>query len=179
MAEYRLESAVYAINRAAAEIARRAADEFTERNPEKPRFVAGSIGPTSRTASLSPDVNDPGFRAVTFDRAGRLLPRADRGTVRRRRRHPVARNDVRHAEPQGVPVRASRSSSTTAASTLPVMISATITDASGRTLSGQTVEAFWNSVAHFPALSVGLNCASAPTGCGPTSRSCRGSPPAL
>ena len=158
MAEYRLESAVTAINRAAAQIARRVADEFTERNPDKPRFVAGSIGPTSRAASLSPDVNDPGFRAVTFDQlvasyreqaealidggVDILFPETTFDTLNLKA---CLFGISKIFEDRGI--------------TLPVMISATITDASGRTLSGQTVEAFWNSVAHFPALSVGLNCA--------------------
>ncbi|HEV7999731.1 MAG TPA: homocysteine S-methyltransferase family protein, partial [Planctomycetaceae bacterium] len=158
MAEYQLESAVTAINRASAQIARRVADEFTERNPDRPRFVAGSIGPTSRAASLSPDVNDPGFRAVTFDQlvisyreqiealcdggVDILFPETTFDTLNLKACL-FAISQV--FDDRGI--------------TLPVMISATITDASGRTLSGQTVEAFWNSVAHFPALSVGLNCA--------------------
>ncbi len=158
MAEYRLESAVTAINLAAAQIARRVADEFTERNPDKPRFVAGSIGPTSRAASLSPDVNDPGFRAVTFDQlvaayreqaealidggVDILFPETTFDTLNLKA---CLFGISQVFDDRGI--------------TLPVMISATITDASGRTLSGQTVEAFWNSVAHFPALSVGLNCA--------------------
>ena len=158
MAEYQLESAVTAINRASAQIARRVADEFTGRNPDKPRFVAGSIGPTSRAASLSPDVNDPGFRAVTFDQlvvsyreqiealcdggVDILFPETTFDTLNLKACL-FAISQV--FDDRGI--------------TLPVMISATITDASGRTLSGQTVEAFWNSVAHFPALSVGLNCA--------------------
>src|SRR5580692_6015306 len=158
MAEYRLESAVGAINRASVQIARRVADEFTERTPDKPRFVAGSIGPTSRAASLSPDVNDPGFRAVTFDQlvvsyreqiealcdggVDILFPETTFDTLNLKACL-FAISQV--FDDRGI--------------ALPVMISATITDASGRTLSGQTVEAFWNSVAHFPALSVGLNCA--------------------
>ncbi|HXY35200.1 MAG TPA: methionine synthase [Planctomycetaceae bacterium] len=161
MAEYRLESAVTAINRAAVQIARRVADEFTDRNPDKPRFVAGSIGPTSRAASLSPDVNDPGYRAVTFDQLVAAY-----------------REQVEGLIDGGVDILFPETTFDTLnlkaclfgisqvfddrGITLPVMISATITDASGRTLSGQTVEAFWNSVAHFPALSVGLNCALGP-----------------
>jgi 5-methyltetrahydrofolate--homocysteine methyltransferase len=161
MAEYRLESAVTAINRAAAQIARRVADEFTDRNPDKPRFVAGSIGPTSRAASLSPDVNDPGYRAVTFDQLVAAY-----------------REQVEALIDGGVDILFPETTFDTLnlkaclfgisqvfddrGLTLPVMISATITDASGRTLSGQTVEAFWNSVSHFPALSVGLNCALGP-----------------
>jgi 5-methyltetrahydrofolate--homocysteine methyltransferase len=161
MAEYGLESEVYAINRASAELARRAADDFTARDPEKPRFVAGSIGPTSRTASLSPDVNNPGFRAISFDElaasyreqveglydggADVLMPETTFDTLNLKA---CLFAISQFFEERGVE--------------LPVMVSVTITDASGRTLSGQTVEAFWNSVSHFPMLSVGLNCALGP-----------------
>jgi 5-methyltetrahydrofolate--homocysteine methyltransferase len=161
MAEYGLESEVYAINRASAELARRAADAFTARDPEKPRFVAGSIGPTSRTASLSPDVNNPGFRAISFDElaaayreqveglydggADLLMPETTFDTLNLKA---CLFAISQFFEERGVE--------------LPVMVSVTITDASGRTLSGQTVEAFWNSVSHFPMLSVGLNCALGP-----------------
>ncbi len=161
MAEYGLESEVYAINRASAELARRAADDFTARDPEKPRFVAGSIGPTSRTASLSPDVNNPGFRAISFDElaaayreqveglydggADVLMPETTFDTLNLKA---CLFAISQFFEERGVE--------------LPVMASVTITDASGRTLSGQTVEAFWNSVSHFPMLSVGLNCALGP-----------------
>jgi 5-methyltetrahydrofolate--homocysteine methyltransferase len=161
LAEYGLEGEVYAINRASAELAKRAAEDFTAREPEKPRFVAGSIGPTSRTASLSPDVNNPGFRAITFDELAAayreqvealydggvdlLMPETTFDTLNLKA---CLFAISQFFDERGVD--------------LPVMISATITDASGRTLSGQTVEAFWNSVAHFPALSVGLNCALGP-----------------
>jgi 5-methyltetrahydrofolate--homocysteine methyltransferase len=161
MAEYGLESEVYAINRASAELARRAADDFTACNPEKPRFVAGSIGPTSRTASLSPDVNNPGFRAISFDElanayreqveglydggADLLMPETTFDTLNLKA---CLFAISQFFDERGIE--------------LPVMVSVTITDASGRTLSGQTVEAFWNSVSHFPMLSVGLNCALGP-----------------
>lgn len=158
LVEYGLEGEVYAINRAAAELARRAADDFTARDPEKPRFVAGSIGPTSRTASLSPDVNDPGFRAISFDG----LAAAYREQI-----EALCDGGVDILMPETTFDTLNLKACLFAISQLfdergielPVMISATITDASGRTLSGQTVEAFWNSVSHFPALSVGLNCA--------------------
>ena len=161
MAEYGLEGEVYAINRAAAELAKRAAEDFTARDPDKPRFVAGSIGPTSRTASLSPDVNDPGFRAITFDQ----LAAAYREQV-----EALFDGGVDLLMPETTFDTLNLKACLFAISQffdergieLPVMISATITDASGRTLSGQTVEAFWNSVAHFPALSVGINCALGP-----------------
>ena len=133
-------------------------------------------GPTNRTASLSPDVNDPGFRNITFDelvadlhRAG---PRPDRG----RRRPPAGRDDLRHAERQGGDLRDRERCSTSSGIRLPVMISGTITDASGRTLSGQTTEAFWNSVAHAPAAQRGPQLrARRQSSCGRTWRSCRAS----
>ncbi len=149
---------VYKINFDSAKIAKEVADEFTAKEPDKPRFVAGSIGPTNRTASLSPDVNDPGFRAVTFEQlkdAYRLQVRAllDGGsdillveTVfdTLNAKAALMAVDEECAE-RGVNV--------------PIMVSGTITDASGRTLSGQTTEAFLISISHMPLLSVGLNCA--------------------
>lgn len=154
MADYHLEDLVYELNFQSAKIAREVADEFTDR----PRFVAGSIGPTNRTASMSPDVNDPGYRAVTFD-------------------------DLRIAYKQQVEALIDGGSDILLVETIfdtlnakaalfaieevkeerniniPIMVSGTITDASGRTLSGQTVEAFLISVSHIPLLSVGFNCA--------------------
>jgi 5-methyltetrahydrofolate--homocysteine methyltransferase len=154
MADYHLEDLVYELNYQSAKIARQVADEFTD----KPRFVAGSIGPTNRTASMSPDVNDPGFRAVTFD-------------------------DLRIAYKQQVEALIDGGSDVLLVETIfdtlnakaalfaieevkeernidiPVMVSGTITDASGRTLSGQTVEAFLISISHIPLLSIGFNCA--------------------
>jgi 5-methyltetrahydrofolate--homocysteine methyltransferase len=161
LADYGLESQVYAINRAAAELARRAADDFTARDLERPRFVAGSIGPTNRTASMSPDVNDPAFRAVTFDE----LAAAYREQI-----EALCDGGVDLLMPETTFDTLNLKACLFAIAQffdergrdLPVMISATITDASGRTLSGQTIEAFWNSVSHFPALSVGLNCALGP-----------------
>jgi 5-methyltetrahydrofolate--homocysteine methyltransferase len=158
MADYHLEDIVYELNYESARIAREVADEFTAKNPEKPRFVAGSIGPTNRTASMSPDVNDPGYRAVSFD-------------------------DLRTAYKQQVEALIDGGSDLLLVETIfdtlnakaalfaieevkdersidiPIMVSGTITDASGRTLSGQTVEAFLISVSHIPLLSVGFNCA--------------------
>jgi 5-methyltetrahydrofolate--homocysteine methyltransferase len=158
MADYQMEDLVYELNYQSAKIAKEVAEEFSAREPSKPRFVAGSIGPTNRTASMSPDVNDPGYRAVTF-------------------------NDLRIAYKQQVEalidggvdlllvetvfdtlnakaalfaieeVKEERSID------IPIMLSGTITDASGRTLSGQTAEAFLISVSHIPLLSVGFNCA--------------------
>lgn len=158
MADYYLEEYVYELNYESAKIAREVADEFTAKNPDKPRFVAGSIGPTNRTASMSPDVNDPGYRAVTFD-------------------------DLRIAYKQQVEALMDGGCDLLLVETIfdtlnakaalfaieevkdernfdiPIMVSGTITDASGRTLSGQTVEAFLISVSHIPLLSVGFNCA--------------------
>jgi 5-methyltetrahydrofolate--homocysteine methyltransferase len=158
MADYHMEDLVYELNYESAKLAREVADEFTAKNPEKPRFVAGSIGPTNRTASMSPDVNDPGYRAVTFD-------------------------DLRIAYKQQVEALLDGGCDLLLVETIfdtlnakaalfaieevkdernidvPIMVSGTITDASGRTLSGQTVEAFLISVSHIPLLSVGFNCA--------------------
>lgn len=157
-ADYGMEEYAYEINLKAAQAARRAADEFTAKNPERPRFVAGAIGPTNRTASLSPDVNDPGYRAVTFDELrdnyyeqakGLMDGGADLFLIETvfdtlNAKAALFAIDLLHEE---------------RGRELPVMVSGTITDASGRTLSGQTAEAFWISVSHMPLLSVGLNCA--------------------
>ncbi len=161
MADYDLQPQVRAINLAAAQCARRAADEVSAKDPERPRFVAGSIGPTNRTASLSPDVNDPGKRLVTFDElvvsyyeqiaalveggVDLLFPETSFDTLNMKA--------CLFAIEQFFEDQHLR---------LPVMVSATITDRSGRTLSGQTLEAFWNSISHANLLSVGLNCALGP-----------------
>jgi len=157
-ADYDLEKAVYDINYLSAKIAREVADEFTANEPDKPRFVAGSMGPTNRTASLSPDVNDPGFRAVTFDdlveaykeQAGALLD----GGVDLLLVETVF--DTLNAK---AAVFAIEETFEERGTSCPVMVSGTITDASGRTLSGQTTEAFLVSLSHVPLLSIGLNCA--------------------
>lgn len=158
MADYQLEDLVYELNFQSAKIAKEVATEFTLKEPHKPRFVAGSIGPTNRTASMSPDVNDPGYRAVTF-------------------------NDLRIAYKQQVEALIDGGVDLLLVETvfdtlnakaalfaieevkderdieIPIMLSGTITDASGRTLSGQTAEAFLISVSHISLLSVGFNCA--------------------
>jgi len=158
MADYQLESVVYDLNRAAAELARKAADEISALQPDKPRFVAGSIGPTNRTASMSPDVNNPGFRAVSFDELVETYTEEISGLI-------DGGVDVLMPETTFDTLNlkaclfAIESYFEEHNVRLPVMISVTITDASGRTLSGQTVEAFWNSVAHANILSVGINCA--------------------
>ena len=161
LADYRLQERVFDINLAAARLARRAADRSSDRTPDRPRFVAGSLGPTNRTASMSPDVNNPGFRAVTFDElvaayseqvAGLveggvdlLMPETTFDTLNLK----ACLFAIQHyAEQHGV--------------SLPVAVSVTITDNSGRTLSGQTLDAFWHSIAHADLLSVGVNCAFGP-----------------
>ena len=157
-ADYGLESAVYDINFQSAKIAKEVADEFTANEPDKPRFVAGSIGPTNRTASISPDVNDPGFRGVTFNelvtaykqQVGALI---DGGvdillveTIFDTLNAKAALYAIDEVyEEKGVQ--------------LPIMVSGTITDQSGRTLTGQTTEAFLISMSHMDILTIGLNCA--------------------
>ena len=157
-ADYGLESLVYDLNVAGAKVAREAADEWTAKTPDKPRFVAGSIGPTNRTLSISPDVNNPAFRAVTFDEMREAYEEQVRGLIDggvdlilletifdtlNAKAAIVALENV--YEQRGV--------------RLPLMISVTITDRSGRTLSGQTLDAFYISVRHAKPFSVGINCA--------------------
>jgi 5-methyltetrahydrofolate--homocysteine methyltransferase len=165
-ADYGMQSLAYELNVAAAKAARKAADEYTAKDPSKPRYVAGAIGPLNKTLSLSPDVNNPGFRSVTFDEVVSAYYEQVKGLVeggvdlllietifdtlnakaaiyaikKYFRNHPLPVDGERGPE-------------------LPIMISGTITDASGRTLSGQTLEAFYTSVMHAKPLSIGLNCA--------------------
>ncbi len=158
-AEYQTEALVYEINREGARIAKEIANRFTEREPQKRRFVAGAIGPTNRTTSLSPDVNDPSFRAVTFDALVEAYFEAVKGLS-------DGGTDILLVETifdtlnAKAALYAIREHERTTGKKIPVMVSGTITDQSGRTLSGQTAEAFWISIAHCPSLlSVGLNCA--------------------
>jgi 5-methyltetrahydrofolate--homocysteine methyltransferase len=157
-ADYGMEAAVYDLNLESARLARAAADEMSERTPDQPRFVAGTLGPTNRTASISPDVNDPGFRNVTFDELVIAYTEAIGGLV-------DGGVDILLIETVfdtlncKAAIFAVESYFDDHDIRLPLMISATITDKSGRTLSGQTAEAFWNSVAHANPISVGLNCA--------------------
>lgn len=157
-ADYDLESAVYDINYLSAKIAKEVADEFTVADPNKPRFVAGSIGPTNRTASISPDVNDPGFRAITYDE----LVTAYKQQINALMDGGVdilfveTIFDTLNAKAALFAIQDVFEDRTIE---LPVMISGTITDQSGRTLTGQTADAFLISMEHFPLLSVGLNCA--------------------
>ena len=157
-ADYGLEDAVYDINFQSAKIAREVADEFTAKEPNKPRFVAGSIGPTNRTASLSPDVNDPGFRAVTFDDLRIAYKEQAKALI-------DGGCDILLVETVFDTLNAKAALFAIEelfeeiGYRLPIMVSGTITDASGRTLSGQTTEAFLISISHIPLFSVGLNCA--------------------
>ncbi len=158
MADYEMEELVYELNYQSAKIAKEVANEFTKKEPHKPRFVAGSIGPTNRTASMSPDVNDPGYRAVTFnglkiaykqqvealiDGGSDILLVETVFDTLNAKAALFAIEEVK--DEKGIDI--------------PIMVSGTITDASGRTLSGQTAEAFLISVAHIPMLTVGFNCA--------------------
>ena len=158
LADYRLQDLAYELTREGARLAREAADAAERRDPTRPRYVAGVLGPTNRTASISPDVNDPGYRNVTFDELVAAYTDAVRGLV-------DGGADILLIETVfdtlncKAAIYAIEQYFERARLRLPVMISGTITDASGRTLSGQTVEAFWNSVRHARPLSVGLNCA--------------------
>jgi 5-methyltetrahydrofolate--homocysteine methyltransferase len=158
MADYNMTELVREINLEAAKIAKKIANEYTLKNPDKPRFVAGAIGPTNRTASLSPDVNQPGYRAVTFSDlceaySEQINALIDGGVdlllvetifdTLNAKAALFAINTIKEERKLDIPV----------------MVSGTITDASGRTLSGQTPEAFWNSLSHANLLSIGLNCA--------------------
>ena len=158
MADYGMEELVYELNVQSAKLAREVADEFTNTNPNKPRFVAGSIGPTNRTASMSPDVNDPGYRAVTFDDLVEAYSEQVRALVEGGSDVLLVETvfDTLNAKAALFAIDVLKEENNW---DIPVMISGTITDASGRTLSGQTVEAFATSVSHTPLLSIGFNCA--------------------
>ncbi|HRY15107.1 MAG TPA: homocysteine S-methyltransferase family protein, partial [Candidatus Competibacteraceae bacterium] len=158
MHDYGMESFVPELNREAARLAREVADEFTARDPARPRFVAGILGPTNRTASLSPDVNNPGFRNITFDELVTAYTEAAQALVEGGVDLLLVETifDTLNAKAALFAIQQFFDDS---GIRLPVMISGTITDASGRTLSGQTTEAFWNSLSHIRPLSFGLNCA--------------------
>ncbi|HEV7231310.1 MAG TPA: methionine synthase [Bacteroidia bacterium] len=158
MADYHMEELVTELNLCAARVARTAADEFSAQNPARPRFVAGAVGPTNRTLSLSPDVNDPGFRAVTWDQVLDAYTEQIRALVDGGVDIILIETifDTLNAK---AALFAAQVVFEEKGKTLPIMISGTITDASGRTLSGQTVEAFLNSLSHVNLLSIGLNCA--------------------
>lgn len=157
-ADYELEEAVYDINFYSAKLAREVAGEFTSREPHKPRFVAGSMGPTNRTASLSPDVNRPGFRAISFDELKEAYFEQAKGLMDGGVDLLLVETifDTLNAK---AALFAIQEVFDELGREVPIMVSGTITDASGRTLSGQTTEAFLTSVSHMPLLSIGLNCA--------------------
>lgn len=157
-ADYHLEHLVYKINFEGARIAKEVADEFTKKEPSKPRFVAGSMGPTTKLASMSPNVGDPGFRAITFDQLATAFKEQAKALI-------DGGVDVLLLETitDTLNVKAAlfaiEELFEEIDKRIPVMVSGTITDASGRILSGQTTEAFLISVSHIPLLSIGLNCA--------------------
>lgn len=158
MADYEMESLVYELNYESAKLAREVADVFSKKEPGKPRFVAGSIGPTNRTASMSPDVNDPGFRAVTFEDLRRAYKEQVTALIDGGADLLLVETifDTLNAKAALFAIQEVKEEKDF---DIPVMVSGTITDASGRTLSGQTVEAFLISISHIPLLSVGFNCA--------------------
>ncbi|WP_413496069.1 methionine synthase [Morganella psychrotolerans] len=161
MADYQMESLSDEINEAAAKLARECADEWTRKTPEKPRYVAGILGPTNRTASLSPDVNDPAYRNVSYD----ALVEAYRSSVRalvHGGADIIMIETIFDTLNAKAAIYAVETEFEALGITLPVMLSGTITDASGRTLTGQTTEAFYNSMRHIRPLSFGLNCALGP-----------------
>lgn len=157
-ADYHLEAYVYEINYQSAKIAKEVAAEFTAREPEKPRFVAGSMGPTTKLASMSPDVNNPGYRAITFDQLKDAFKEQARGLL-----DGGADTLLVETITDTLNVKAAlfaiQELFEESGKSVPIMVSGTITDASGRILSGQTPEAFMISVSHVPLLSIGLNCA--------------------
>ncbi|MDB5203084.1 MAG: 5-methyltetrahydrofolate--homocysteine methyltransferase [Ferruginibacter sp.] len=158
-ADYDMQSLAYELNIASAKCARNAADKFTAQNPDKPRFVAGAIGPLNKTLSLSPDVNNPGFRAVTFDEVAAAYTEQIKGLVDGGVDILLIETIFDTLNAKAAIYAAKHFFRNNNLPELPIMISGTITDASGRTLSGQTLEAFYVSVMHANPLSVGLNCA--------------------
>jgi 5-methyltetrahydrofolate--homocysteine methyltransferase len=158
MADYEMEALAHELNVAAAKLAREVADEYQAQNPAKPRFVAGVLGPTNRTATISPDVNDPGFRNITFDQLVAAYTEATDGLIQGGADIILVETifDTLNAKAALFAVRQYFDAHHIR---LPIMISGTITDESGRTLTGQTAEAFWNSVRHAEPLSIGFNCA--------------------
>src|SRR5690554_6721810 len=161
MADYALENLVHELNFEAAQLARRVADEMTAKTPQKPRFVAGSIGPTNRTLSLSPDVSDPTFRATNFDELEAAYIEQIRGLVDGGVDLLLIETifDTLNAK---AAITAIQTVEEETGKDLPLIISVTITDNSGRTLSGQTVEAFWISIEHAQPLLVSINCSLGP-----------------
>ncbi|SEK89754.1 5-methyltetrahydrofolate--homocysteine methyltransferase [Chitinophaga rupis] len=159
MADYDMQHLAYELNVAAARIAKKAAAEYTAKNPDKPRFVAGAIGPLNKTLSLSPDVNNPGFRSVTFDEVATAYTEQIKGLVEGGADILLIETIFDTLNCKAAIYAIKQYFRETGKPELPIMISGTITDASGRTLSGQTLEAFYISVMHAHPFSVGLNCA--------------------
>jgi len=157
-ADYHLESLVYQINFQAARLAKEVAEEFTKKEPHKPRFVAGSMGPTTKLASMSPDVNNPGYRAISFDQLVVAFKEQAKGLLEGGADMLLLETitDTLNAK---AALFAIEELFEETGKQVPIMVSGTITDASGRILSGQTTEAFLISVSHVPLLSIGLNCA--------------------
>jgi len=158
-ADYDMQALAYELNVASAACARKAADEFTQNNPSKPRFVAGAIGPLNKTLSLSPDVNNPGYRAVVFDEVVEAYSEQIKGLVDGGVDLLLVETIFDTLNAKAAIFAIKDFFRKTNQKELPIMISGTITDASGRTLSGQTLEAFYISVIHANPLSIGLNCA--------------------
>ena len=158
-ADYDMQAFAYELNVASAKCARIAADEYTQKNPSKPRFVAGAIGPLNKTLSLSPDVNNPGFRAVTFDEVAEAYTEQIKGLVEGGVDILLVETIFDTLNAKAAIYAIKNFFANNNLPELPIMISGTITDASGRTLSGQTLEAFYVSVVHANPLSIGLNCA--------------------
>lgn len=158
MVDYNMEDLVVELNIESAKIARKLADEYTQKDPSKPRFVAGSIGPTNSSASISPDVNNPGYRNIDFDRLERAYYKQAKALL-------DGGSDILLVETMfdtlnaKAAIYAILTLEEELGQEIPLMISGTITDSSGRTLTGQTTEAFWNSVSHASPISIGLNCA--------------------
>jgi len=158
-ADYDMQSLAYEMNVASAKCARAAADEYTKANPSKPRFVAGAIGPLNKTLSLSPDVNNPGYRAVTFDEVAEAYTEQVKGLVEGGVDLLLVETIFDTLNAKAAIYAIKNFFAKNNLPELPIMISGTITDASGRTLSGQTLEAFYVSLIHANPLSIGLNCA--------------------
>ncbi|HZJ36143.1 MAG TPA: homocysteine S-methyltransferase family protein [Gillisia sp.] len=158
MADYRMEELVYELNYESAKIAKKVAQELTLENPDKPRFVAGAMGPTNKTASMSPDVNDPGYRAISFEELREAYREQAKALIDGGVDVLLVETvfDTLNAKAALFAIDQLKEELNI---DIPVMISGTITDASGRTLSGQTAEAFMISVSHIPLLSIGFNCA--------------------
>jgi len=158
MADYNMEDLVYELNFESAKIAKKVAGEFTRQNPDKPRYVAGSIGPTNKTASLSPDVNKPEYRAITFEELRKSYKEQVEALIDGGVDLLLVETifDTLNAKAALFAIEEVKEERNI---DIPIMVSGTITDASGRTLSGQTVEAFLASISHIPLLSVGFNCA--------------------